>query len=188
MPFISKKIQKPFQNQFMHNQAALKNIEAIRQLLEKQPPPKLLIETLKHWDSDQNLYIKNYLNWALTTLSLIFLLAGLLFSGYYLIVCVVLFAFGLRYRIPTIELEKLKEELRLYVLEQTYQVRFDHENPPLNHALQDYPLFQYGDKDNIVTILLAGQLVIKEKTYDYSVFKYRYSYSVEKTDEQGQTI
>jgi hypothetical protein len=56
-------------------------------------------------------------------------LAGLLFSGYYLIVCVVLFAFGLRYRIPTIELEKLKEELRLYVLEQTYQVRFDHENP-----------------------------------------------------------
>ncbi|MCU4338218.1 hypothetical protein KTH08_13320 [Acinetobacter dispersus] len=188
MPFISQKIQKTFQNQFRHNQVTLENIEAIRQLLEERPTPDTLIYRLKHWQGEQNLYIKNYLNWAMTTLSLIFLLTGLLFSGYYLIVCVVLFAFGLRYRIPTTELENLKQELRLYLLEQTYQVRFDHENTPLNHALQDHPLFQLGDKDNTVTTLLVGQMAIKQKTYDYSVFKYRYAYSVEKTDEQGRTF
>ncbi|WP_227541432.1 MULTISPECIES: hypothetical protein [Acinetobacter] len=172
----------------MHNQTTLENIEAIRQLLAEQPSPDTLIDRLKHWQAQQNLYIKNYLYWALTTLSLIFLLAGLLFSAYYLIVCVVLFGLGIRYRIPTSELEKLKEELRFYMLEQTYQVRFDHANTPLKHVLQDHPLFQFGDKDNIVTTLLAGQIIVKEKTYDYSVFKYRYAYSVEKTDEQGQTF
>jgi len=99
MPFIFQKIQKTFQNQFMHNQVTLENIKAIRQLLEEQPTPDTLIHRLKYWQGEQNLYIKNYLNWALTTLSLIFLLAGLLFSGYYLIVCVALFALGLRYRI-----------------------------------------------------------------------------------------
>ncbi|WP_414659441.1 hypothetical protein ACMHYC_16260 [Acinetobacter courvalinii] len=188
MPFISQKIQKIFQNQFMHNQATLENIEAIRQLLEEQPTPDMLIHRLRHWQGEQNLYIKNYLNWALTTLSLIFLLAGLLFSGYYLIVCVALFALGLRYRIPTIELENLKQELRLYLLEQTYQVRFDHENTPLTHALQDHPLFQLGDKDNTVTTLLTGQMLIKQKTYDYSVIKYHYIYITKTTDDQGREV
>lgn len=188
MSFISQKIQKNFQNQFRHNQVTLENIKAIRQLLEEQPSPDTLIHRLKHWQGEQNLYIKNYLYWVLTTLSLIFLLAGLLFSAYYLIVCVALFGLSMRYRIPTIELEKLKEELRLYILEQNYQVRFDHENTPLDHALQDYPLFQFGDRDNLVTTLLTGQMMIKEKTYDYSVIKYHYAYSIEKTDEQGRTF
>ncbi|MFV5191378.1 hypothetical protein ACMXYY_04455 [Acinetobacter courvalinii] len=188
MPFISQKIQKIFQNQFMHNQVTLENIKAIRQLLDEQPTPDTLIHRLKHWQGEQNLYIRNYLYWALTTLSLIFLLAGLLFSGYYLIVCVALFALGLRYRIPTIELENLKQELRLYLLEQTYQVRFDHENTPLTHALQDHPLFQLGDKDNTVTTLLTGQMLIKQKTYDYSVIKYHYTYLTKTTDDQGREV
>jgi hypothetical protein len=34
---------------------------------------------------------------------------------------------------------------------------------PFKSCITGLPLFQYGDKDNIVTILLAGQLVIKEK-------------------------
>ncbi len=172
----------------MHNHVTLENIEAIRQLLEKQPSPDTLIHHLKHWQGEQNLYIKNYLNWTLSTLSLIFLLAGLLFSAYYLIFCVVLFGLGIRYRIPTIELEKLKEELRLYMLEQTYQFRFDHENIPLTHALKDHPLFQLGDKDNTVTTLLTGQMVIKKKTYDYSVIKYHYTYITKTTDDQGREV
>lgn len=188
MPFISKKIQKTIQNQFMHNQATLENIEAIRQLLAEQPSPDTLISHLKHWQGEQNLYIKNYLYWALTTLSLIFLLAGLLLSAYYLIVSVVLFSLGIRYRIPTSELENLKEQLRVYMLEQTYKVKFQQDEPPLNHALLDHPLFQFGNTDNTVTILLVGKAMIKQKTYDYSVFKYRYSYKTKTTIDQGQEI
>lgn len=186
MPFISKKIQKAFQNQFMHNQVTLENIEAIRHLLEKHPSPEFLINTLKHWQGEQNLYIKNYLYWTMSTLSLIFLLAGLLFSAYYLIVCVVLFSIGVRYRIPTTELDSLKEQLRLYILEQNYQVKFHPDNKPLNSALLDHPLFKLGDKDNTVKILLDGKLVIKQKTYDYSVFNYHYTYQTRITDDQGK--
>ncbi len=186
MPFISNKIKKTFQNQSTHNQSTLKNIEAIRKLLEKQPSPELLINTLKHWDGEQYLYIKNYLYWTMSTLSLIFLLAGLLFSAYYLILCVVLFGVGTRYRIPTTELDSLKEQLRIYVLEQTYQVKFHHNDTPLNPTLRDHPLFQLGDTENTVKILLDGQLVIKQKTYDYSVFNYHYTYQTRTTDEQGK--
>ncbi|WP_436872417.1 hypothetical protein [Acinetobacter haemolyticus] len=186
MPFISKKIQKAFQNQFMHNQVTLENIEAIRHLLEEHPSPDTLINRLKHWQGEQNLYIKNYLYWTMSTLSLIFLLAGLLFSAYYLIVCVVLFSIGVRYRIPTTELDSLKEQLRIYVLEQTYQIKFHADSTPLNPALLDHPLFKLGNKDNTVKILLDGQLVIKQKTYDYSVFNYHYTYQTRTTDDQGK--
>lgn len=122
----------------------------------------------------------------MSTLSLIFLLAGLLFSAYYLIVCVVLFSIGVRYRIPTTELDSLKEQLRLYILEQNYQVKFHPDSTPLNPALLDHPLFKLGDKDNTVKILLDGQLVIKQKTYDYSVFNYHYTYQTRITDDQGK--
>lgn len=186
MPFISKKIQKAFQNQFMHNQVTLENIEAIRHFLEEHPSPDTLINRLKHWQGEQNLYIKNYLYWTMSTLSLIFLLAGLLFSAYYLFVCVVLFSIGVRYRIPTTELDSLKEQLRIYVLEQTYQIKFHPDSTPLNPALLDHPLFKLGDKDNTVKILLDGQLVIKQKTYDYSVFNYHYTYQTRITDDQGK--
>lgn len=58
---IFQKVRNTFDNQNTHNKITLKNIEALRNLLNQELPPELLIHSLKNWTGTQQLDIRNYI-------------------------------------------------------------------------------------------------------------------------------
>ncbi|MEG8241866.1 hypothetical protein MKS77_03615 [Acinetobacter baumannii] len=61
MKLLFQKIQSAFDNQNTHNKITLRNIEALRNLLNQQLPPDILVYSLKNWAGPQQLDIRNYI-------------------------------------------------------------------------------------------------------------------------------
>ncbi|MGQ0441233.1 hypothetical protein ACT4UT_34555, partial [Bacillus sp. B-TM1] len=77
------KIQSAFDNQNTHNKITLRNIEALRNLLNQQLPPDILVYSLKNWTGPQQLDIRNYIFWNATIFALVCMALGFLISIYF---------------------------------------------------------------------------------------------------------
>ncbi|ENW45732.1 hypothetical protein F920_00580 [Acinetobacter baumannii NIPH 335] len=176
MKLLFQKIQSAFDNQNTHNKITLRNIEALRNLLNQQLPPDILVYSLKNWTGPQQLDIRNYIFWNATIFALVCMALGFLISIYFFPFAILAIFYGFYHRASTAELICLLQDIQTYYYEHKYNFKFATEDnlPKEGTSASDFPLFKLGNQQNSVLTAILGKWQVRETTHPYKIFRYHY--------------
>ncbi|EXD54588.1 hypothetical protein [Acinetobacter baumannii] len=176
MKLLFQKIQSAFDNQNTHNKITLRNIEALRNLLNQQLPPDILVYSLKNWAGPQQLDIRNYIFWNATIFALVCMALGFLISIYFFPFAILAIFYGFYHRASTAELICLLQDIQTYYYEHTYNFKFATEDSLQKEgtSASDFPLFKLGNQQNSVLTAIHGKWQVRETTHPYKIFRYHY--------------
>ncbi|MFP0266561.1 hypothetical protein BFR77_09310 [Acinetobacter pittii] len=173
---LIQKIQSAFDNQNTHNKITLRNIEALRNLLNQQLPLEILIHSLKNWTGPQQLDIRNYIFWNATIFALVCMALGFLISIYFFPFAILAIFYGFYHRASTAELICLLQDIQIYYYEHKYNFRFATEDNLTKEgtSASDFPLFKLGNQQNSVLTAIHGKWQVRETIHPYKIFRYHY--------------